>query len=102
MTIHGIDWKRSKFKGIGTKILLKSERRIIKYSDEIITLCENDRDYFLNTYGKKTWLIPNGFEKYDLVKPNLIYSKYGLTENSYILFLARIVPEKGLHYLIKV
>ena len=100
VTIHGIDWKRSKFKGIGTKVLLKSERRIVKYSDEIITLCENDRDYFRNTYGKKTWLIPNGFETYGLVKPDLICDKYGLTENNYILFLARIVPEKGLHYLI--
>ncbi len=101
VTIHGIDWKRGKFKGLGSKILLKSEKRIVKYADEIITLCENDRDYFRNIYKKETILIPNGFETFDLVKPKLITSQFGLCGEDYILFLARIVPEKGLHYLIK-
>lgn len=100
VTIHGIDWKRSKFKGIGTKVLLKSEQRVVKYADEIITLCENDRDYFKETYNKETILIPNGFEKYQIIEPQLITKKFGLGKEDYILFLARIVPEKGLHYLI--
>jgi len=30
-----------------------------------------------------------------------IREKYGLEKDGYILFLARIVPEKGLHYLVK-
>ena len=101
VTCHGIDWKRGKFKGIGTKILLKSERRMAKYADEIITLCENDRDYFLNTYNRETNLIPNGFEYFPCTKPKLIHEKFNLKENGYFLFLARIVPEKGLHYLIE-
>lgn len=101
VTCHGIDWKRDKFKGLGTKVLLKSEKRIVKYADTIITLCENDRDYFKETYKKETVLIPNGFEKYDLIEPDLITNQYGLVKDNYILFLARIVPEKGLHYLIE-
>lgn len=100
VTVHGIDWKREKFKGIGSRILLKSEKRIVKYADEIITLCESDRNYFLETYNKKTTLIPNGFEISTLAKPNLIKTQFGLNGNDYILYLARIVPEKGLHYLI--
>ena len=101
VTIHGIDWKRGKFKGLGSKILLKSEKRIVKYADEIITLCQNDADYFKKTYNKETTLIPNGFEQYELTEPNLITEKFGLHHEDYILFLARIVPEKGLHYLIE-
>ena len=31
----------------------------------------------------------------------MIRSKYGLEKDGYFLFLARIVPEKGLHYLIE-
>lgn len=99
VTIHGLDWKRGKFKGLGTKILLKSERAIAKYADEIITLCENDNLYFQNTYNVKTTVIPNGVNNPCFLKPNIIKSKFGL-ENDYLLFLARIVPEKGLHYLI--
>lgn len=100
-TIHGIDWKRAKFKGLGRKILLKSEKKIVKYSDKVITLCKNDYDYFKKEYDLNTIIIPNGFDsKVEALKPNLIKEKFGLSQKSYILFLARIVPEKGLHYLI--
>ena len=100
-TIHGIDWKRAKFKGLGTKILLKSERKIVKYSDKVITLCKNDSDYFKDAYNLATNIIPNGFDaKVKVLQPNLIKEKFNLDKNSYVLFLARIVPEKGLHYLI--
>lgn len=99
-TCHGIDWKRQKFEGFGTKILRKSEKRMVKYSDKLITLCKNDYDYFKETYGIEPILIPNGFEKFELKKANIIKEKFGLENENYILFLARIVPEKGLHYLI--
>lgn len=101
VTCHGIDWKRSKFKGLGQKILIKSEKLIVKYANEIITLCHSDHDYFQKTYNKKTHLIPNGFERFELLKADIITKKYGLQGDDYFLFLARIVPEKGLHYLIK-
>ena len=54
VTIHGIDWKRSKFRGIGNKILRFSERMVVRYADEIITLCRNDYDYFQEAYGLET------------------------------------------------
>ena len=101
VTIHGIDWKRSKFSGIGNQILKFSEKMVVRYADSIITLCDNDRDYFRETYGLETTLIPNGFEPFPLRAPGIITEKYGLHQEDYILFLARIVPEKGLHYLIE-
>ena len=101
VTIHGIDWKRSKFQGIGNKILHFSEKMVVRYADEIITLCQNDYDYFRETYGLETTLIPNGFERFPTREPRLITEQFGLRKEDYILFLARIVPEKGLHYLIE-
>ena len=101
VTIHGIDWKRSKFRGIGNKILRFSERMVVRYADEIITLCRNDYDYFQEAYGLETTLIPNGFERFEPRKARLITERFGLLGEDYILFLARIVPEKGLHYLIR-
>lgn len=100
VTVHGLDWKRSKFNGLGTAILKKAERRIVKYADEVITLCKNDYEYFRDEYGLETHVIPNGFELYPYTEAHIITEKYGLERDSYILFLARIVPEKGLHYLI--
>jgi glycosyltransferase involved in cell wall biosynthesis len=34
-------------------------------------------------------------------KPNIITKDYGLIGNDYIMTLCRIVPEKGIHYLLK-
>lgn len=100
VTIHGLDWQRGKWSGLATKVLLHGEKQAVKYADEIIVLSKNNKQYFETKYNREVIYIPNGIEKAILHKPNIIKKKYNITENSYILFLARIVPEKGLHYLI--
>lgn len=99
-TIHGLDWQRSKWGGFAEKFLLFGEKVAVKYADEIIVLSANMQQYFKDTYNRETILIPNGVMK-PVVKSDVhIKEKWGLTKDSYILFLARIVPEKGLHYLL--
>ena len=100
VTIHGLDWQRSKWGGFATKILKKGEKRAVKYADEIIVLSENVKKYFKEVYNRETIYIPNGIKKAQIKEPNIIKEKYGLEKDSYILFLARMVPEKGCHYLV--
>ena len=100
-TIHGLDWQRSKWGGLATKYIKFGEKIAAKYADEIIVLSKDVEKYFKETYNRDTHYIPNGVNKPIIREPNIIKEKYGLSQNSYILFLARIVPEKGLHYLIK-
>ena len=100
-TIHGLDWQRSKWGGLGTKYIKFGEKVAVKYADEIIVLSKGVENYFLNTYNRKTHYIPNGVEKPVIREAKIIKEKYGLEQDCYILFLARIVPEKGLHYLIE-
>ena len=71
-----------------------------KHADELIVLSENMKDYFQKEYGRETSYIPNGIICPEHKEINCIKEKYGLEKDEYILFLARIVPEKGLHYLI--
>ena len=59
------------------------------------------QDYFKKVYDRDTHYIPNGICRPELKKAELIKKQYGLEKDGYILFLARIVPEKGLHYLIE-
>lgn len=99
-TIHGLDWKRSKWGNIATKYIKFGEKIAAKYADEIIVLSSGVEKYFKETYNRNTKLIPNGVNAPTIREPNIIKKKYNLEKNSYILFLARIVPEKGLHYLI--
>lgn len=100
VTIHGLDWQRSKWGGFAAKFLKFGEKTAAKYADEIIVLSENVQNYFLDTYGRKTVYIPNGIESAEIKVPSLITEKYGLKKDNYILFLGRLVPEKGVHYLI--
>lgn len=100
VTIHGLDWQRSKWGGFATKYIKFGEKIAVKYADEIIVLSENVKDYFKNTYNRDTTFIPNGVNKPEIKTPKIIKEKYNLDKENYILFLARIVPEKGLDYLI--
>lgn len=100
VTIHGLDWQRSKWGGFATKYIKFGEKCAAKYADEIIVLSKGVQQYFKNTYNRETNFIPNGVNKPDVKEANIIKEKYNLEKDSYILFLARIVPEKGLHYLI--
>lgn len=102
LTSGGIDWQREKWKsGFGSKFIRQGEKNAVKYADEIIVLSKGVQDYFKNTYDRDTWFIPNGVNRPEIRKAELITQKFGLTENSYILFLGRLVPEKGIRYLIE-
>ncbi len=100
VTIHGLDWQRGKWGGLATKVILHGEKQAVKYADEIIVLSRNNKGYFRKEYNRETKYIPNGIEKPIIHEPEIIKEKHNLEKNNYILFLARIVPEKGLHYLI--
>lgn len=100
-TIHGIDWQRAKWQGFASRYIRFGEKIAVKYADEIIVLSENVQKYFKDTYGRKTVFIPNGVNEPIIREPRLIKEKFRLNKNEYILFLGRLVPEKGIMYLIE-
>lgn len=102
VTIHGLDWQRQKWQGgFGSKYIRIGEKMAVRWADEIIVLSRGAQKYFEDTYQRRTRFIPNGVTKPDTQKPEMIKEKFGLEKDSYILYLGRIVPEKGEHYLIR-
>lgn len=102
VTIHGIDWQREKWKsGFGSKFIRQGEKNAVKYADEIIVLSKGVQTYFKDTYGRETRFIPNGVNRPELRAARQIAAKFGLEKDSYILFLGRLVPEKGIRYLVE-
>lgn len=102
LTSGGLDWSREKWKsGFGSKFIRQGEKNAVKYADEIIVLSKGVQDYFERTYGRKTHFIPNGVNRPVIRQPQLITDKFALTKDSYILFLGRLVPEKGIRYLVE-
>lgn len=100
VTIHGLDWKRAKWNKIAVRYLKLGEKIAAKYADSVIVLSKNMQEYFKEVYGRDTILIPNGIEKPEIKYPKVINNKWNLKKDEYILYLGRIVPEKGLDYLI--
>ena len=102
VTIHGIDWQREKWKsGFGSKFIHHGEKNAVKYADEIIVLSKGVQDYFSKIYGRETCFIPNGVNRPKLREAEMISKKFGISKDSYILFLGRLVPEKGIRYLVE-
>lgn len=102
VTVHGIDWQREKWKsGFGSKFIHCGEKNTVKYADEIIVLSKGVQEYFQKEYGRKTVFIPNGVNRPEVVDADLITKRFDLHKNEYFLFLGRLVPEKGIRYLIE-
>jgi glycosyltransferase involved in cell wall biosynthesis len=99
-TIHGLDWQRNKWGKLASTYIRMGEKCAARNADEIIVLSKTAQRYFKDTYGRETRLIPNGVNQPQIRTANLIQQKYGLSKDTYLLYLGRIVPEKGLHCLI--
>ena len=102
VTVHGLDWQREKWKGsFGAKYIRWGEKMAVRFAHEIIVLSRNVQQYFEDAYGRKTVMIPNGVTRPEIREAREITERYGLHKDEYILFLGRLVPEKGIHYLIE-
>lgn len=102
VTVHGLDWQREKWShGFGRTYIRWGEKMAVRFADEIIVLSENAKRYFEEAYGRSTTFLPNGVIRPEPRPAEKIRERYGLTKDSYILFLGRLVPEKGVHYLIE-
>lgn len=101
VTIHGLDWQRSKWGRFASWYLKLGEKTAVRCADEIIVLSQAMKQYFLDTYGRETVYIPNGMTAPAAREASLITEKWGLRRDQYILYLGRLVPEKGLENLIR-
>lgn len=100
-TIHGLDHQRAKWGRFAGNYILSGEKCAVKMADEIIVLSENIQKYFMDTYKRETKFIPNGIDRPVHCKADIITENFGVKEGEYFLYLGRLVPEKGLKYLIE-
>ena len=97
VTIHGLDWQRAKWGNFASRYLRFGERMAARHADEVIVLSHQMQRYFAKTYGRHTVFIPNGVDTPNANTP----LPEGLFPQTYYLYAGRIVPEKGIHYLLE-
>lgn len=101
VTIHGLDHQRAKWGKLASLYIMMGEKNAVRFANEIIVLSSSIQKYFSDTYGRVTRFICNGVKEPKLRKAEQITDRWGLEKDSYILYLGRIVPEKGERYLIE-
>lgn len=100
-TIHGLDHKRAKWGRFASWYILFGEKCAARFADEVVVLSESVQSYFRDTYGRETVFIPNGVSLPEKKEAAEITEQFGLCKNSYILYLGRLVPEKGISRLVE-
>lgn len=105
----GLEWKRDKWNGIQKKIVLCSERKLIKNSDYVICDSQGIRDYILKTY---TFLKPDVVDYIaygsDISKSTSsdeearkYLEKFGCKPQEYYLVVGRFVSENNFDVMIR-
>jgi glycosyltransferase involved in cell wall biosynthesis len=98
-TIHGQDWRRGKW-GRGASLVLRlGEWMALHVSDATICVSECLSQEYRRATGCDVRYVPNGVT-IDSGQDMSVLSEFGLTPGEYLLSVGRLVPEKGVHYLI--
>lgn len=99
VTIHGLDWQRAKWGKVAKSILRRGETAAVKHADHIICVSQSLFVYFYMRYMvSKCSMIPNGCDNVPATLPDPVM---GLASKGYMLYLGRLVPEKGADLLIQ-
>jgi len=98
---HGLEWKRSKWNWWGRFFLKATEKPSVWAAHHLTAVSKVQQKYLSETYGRPCTYLPTGVNKPVFEEPELIVNDYGLNGDDYILFAARLVREKGAHFLIE-
>jgi len=100
-TIHGLDWQRDKWGGEAKKILKLGEWCSAKFPDRTVVVSKTLKKYYDTKYKMNSDYIPNGIQQPAMRKADIIREKFGLETGGYVLFVGRLVPEKGCTQLVE-
>ncbi|MBF0413343.1 MAG: glycosyltransferase family 4 protein [Desulfamplus sp.] len=97
---HGIEWQRDKWGVAGRTFLKLSDYTAVYFPNSTTAVSKVQKKYFEENYGCTVDYIPTGVNRVEYRKPEKIL-EMGLEKDHYILFAARLVEEKGPHFLVE-
>ena len=99
-TIHGQDWRRQKWGRFASAVLRLAEWTALHAPHATICVSETLTTQLASSTRHPLVYIPNGVSL-DPGDDVSVLAEFGLDDGRYVLFAGRLVPEKGLHYLIE-
>ena len=96
---HGVEWQRDKWGVVGRTFFKLADYTVVYFPSRATSVSRVQQAYFKNKFGKDVLYITNGVSPVERLAPNWILEQ-GIVPDRYILFAARLVLEKGVHFLI--
>ncbi len=100
ISVDGMDWRRDKWGGIAKLYLRRCAGLAVRLADACVSDSQVVAGWYRQRFGKEPLYISYGI---NTVKPSTsgALREHGLKKQQYILFVGRLVPEKGVHLLIE-
>lgn len=98
-TVHGLDWARQKWGPVARAVLKVGERASARLPHRTIVVSRALRQHYRDRHRIAADYIPNGITP-PVVRDAAVLRAHGLPAQ-FVLFAARLVPEKGCHLLIE-
>lgn len=99
VTVQALDWERDKWHPAARRVFGAGVGVTLRRADGVIAVSRSIQRAVQERLGITAHYIPNGVRLPDPVSTNHVLVDLGLERSGYILFAARLVQEKGLHYL---
>jgi glycosyltransferase involved in cell wall biosynthesis len=103
LSADGLEWLRHSYSPLIRTIVFLAYNIGIKLAQAVTTDSKFIKRWFLKNWDRKSFYVPYG-PRNNIKTANFnhhILNKNNLKPNEYYLFVGRLVPEKGIHNLIK-
>jgi glycosyltransferase involved in cell wall biosynthesis len=98
-TMHSLNWRHSKWNIVEKKAIKLIERFAVFTPNIVVAVAKQHQAYLNTKYGKNVYHIPNGVNVFPIAAAEKILD-LELVPDGYILYVGRLSPEKGIHFLI--
>lgn len=98
--MHGVEWQRNRWPKIGRALLKGLEQASFGNGSIFTAVSQTQCDYYTKKYGVPVRFIPTAADLKSLVSASLM-QHFSFQPMHYVLSASRLVPEKGIHYLIE-
>jgi glycosyltransferase involved in cell wall biosynthesis len=97
---HSLAWRSPQWTRAGSLVLRALEAVAVRSCDVLTGVSATQAPYYYDRYGVRMVHIPTGAELKETPDPREI-RRLGLQSGEYVLFVGRLSPEKGAHFLVR-
>lgn len=99
--IDGLEWTRSKYKGLLSSFLRRAEKRAVNGSDAVVSDSKVIQEYVREKYNRESPYIAYGAEIKPALEKNNGLEEMGLSGRAYNLVIARFQTDNNIETIIR-